>query len=250
MSFPKWFNLDSLRSGRPAGPGEVPREGLGFVVEIDKQGLAKSCLDEATRMAIVAGVERLVGEESPDVLYQHLSLEVGDGTGLGDRHSCSIADGKDVRRYVALERVRINRYEAQFVSQSGGSGHELGSTVQRNHYRQIKVDHSFVVGDELTCGAIDLASVELGDEHDTLLLEKAAETMGRYGRGEGTVERRHVGQLDLVSDPRFWKYQSARKQNSSGATGHLIGRSTTLTTSRPPENPSSAAASAVAPSTS
>ena len=33
---------------------------------------------------------------------------------------------------------------------------------------------------------------------------------------------------------RSRKYQSARKQNSSGATGHLIGMSTTFTTTRPP----------------
>jgi hypothetical protein len=33
--------------------------------------------------------------------------------------------------------------------------------------------------------------------------------------------------------PRSVKYQSARKQNSSGATGHLIGMSTTLTTMPP-----------------
>jgi hypothetical protein len=44
------------------------------------------------------------------------------------------------------------------------------------------------------------------------------------------------------------KYQSARKANSSGATGHLIGMSTGLITSRPPSNRSSAARSFVAPS--
>ena len=36
--------------------------------------------------------------------------------------------------------------------------------------------------------------------------------------------------------PRSVKYQSARKQNSSGATGHLIGMSTTFTTIGPPVN--------------
>jgi hypothetical protein len=45
--------------------------------------------------------------------------------------------------------------------------------------------------------------------------------------------------------PRSAKYQSARKQNSSGATGHLIGMSTTFTTSRP--KVASAASSAAAP---
>ena len=34
--------------------------------------------------------------------------------------------------------------------------------------------------------------------------------------------------------PRSRRYQSARKANSSGATGHLIGMSTRFTTSRPP----------------
>ena len=50
--------------------------------------------------------------------------------------------------------------------------------------------------------------------------------------------------------PRSWKYESARKQNSSGATGHLIGISTTFTTSRPESKRASFFASAVAPTRS
>jgi hypothetical protein len=48
--------------------------------------------------------------------------------------------------------------------------------------------------------------------------------------------------------PRARKYASARNVNSNGATGHLIGMSTMCTTSRPPVNSRSAAASATAPS--
>ena len=48
--------------------------------------------------------------------------------------------------------------------------------------------------------------------------------------------------------PRSVKYQSARKQNSSGATGHLIGMSTTFTTRRPRSKVANAAPSAAAPS--
>jgi hypothetical protein len=46
---------------------------------------------------------------------------------------------------------------------------------------------------------------------------------------------------------RRWKSPSARKQNSSGATGHLMGMSTTLTTRRPSSTSASASASAVCP---
>ena len=50
--------------------------------------------------------------------------------------------------------------------------------------------------------------------------------------------------------PRSRRYQSARKQNSSGATGHLIGMSTGLITSRPRSKRRSASRSAVADSSS
>ena len=48
--------------------------------------------------------------------------------------------------------------------------------------------------------------------------------------------------------PRSRRNQSARKANSSGATGHLIGMSTRFTTSRPPSKCSSTPCSAWAPS--
>jgi hypothetical protein len=47
--------------------------------------------------------------------------------------------------------------------------------------------------------------------------------------------------------PRWRKYQSARKQNSSAATGHLIGGSTVLTTSRPRSKDASASRNTLAP---
>ena len=74
----------------------------------------------------------------------------------------------------------------------------------------------------------------------------AGRRAGRRGRlGERRVERCHEGEVDPVRMPRLRKCQSARKQNSSGATGHLIGRSTKLTTRRPESNRSSASRRAV-----
>ncbi len=73
-----------------------------------------------------------------------------------------------------------------------------------------------------------------------------AEAPAGHRLGEGPVERGHVGDARPGrACPCCWKNQSARKQNSSGATGHLIGISTTLTTRRPPSNHSSASARAV-----
>jgi hypothetical protein len=54
--------------------------------------------------------------------------------------------------------------------------------------------------------------------------------------------------LPAARTPRWRMYQSARKQNSSGVTGHLTGMSTTFTTSRPAVNRSSARCRATAPS--
>ena len=48
--------------------------------------------------------------------------------------------------------------------------------------------------------------------------------------------------------PRRRKWSSARKANSSGATGHLIGMSVMCTTSRPPSKCRRARSSATAPS--
>src|SRR6266508_5493004 len=61
---------------------EVARQRLGLVVEVDQQCLVEAGLDETVGVAVVARVELLVGEETRDVLGQHLRLEVGDRAGF------------------------------------------------------------------------------------------------------------------------------------------------------------------------
>src|SRR6266545_5306341 len=63
---------------QPECGGEVAGERLGLVVEVDQQRLMEAGLDEAVGVAVVAGVELLVGEVAGDVLGQHLGLEVRD----------------------------------------------------------------------------------------------------------------------------------------------------------------------------
>ena len=185
-----------------------------------------------------------------DVLDERLALEVGDRTGLRGGHVGGVADDEDVRRGLRLQRVLVGRHEVELVAETRRAADVRGAAVQRDDDGEIERDLAAVVADEPAAGAVDLAGVELGDELDALARRasrRAARTaIGLVNAPSSGVD---VGDLRPGRGCRArWKYQSARKQNSSGATGHLIGMSTTLTTSRPPSKVASAAPSAAAPS--
>ncbi len=72
--------------------------------------------------------------------------------------------------------------------------------MERDGDEEIERHFALVVGDEATAGAVDLAGVELGDEVDVLLREQPAERLRRDRLRERGIERRHVGDVDVVTD--------------------------------------------------
>lgn len=72
--------------------------------------------------------------------------------------------------------------------------------MEGHDHGEVERHLSVVVGDQPPASAVDGARVELRDEADTLLAEQAAERARGHRLGEGTVERRHVGELDVLAD--------------------------------------------------
>ncbi len=76
-------------------------------------------LDEAVRVTVETVLEWLAREESPDVVRQHLGLEVRDGARLRRRHVRRVADREDVLLRRRLQCSRIGRNEAEVVPEPG-----------------------------------------------------------------------------------------------------------------------------------
>src|SRR5581483_4578167 len=129
-----------------------------------------------------------------------------------------------------LQRVLVRGHEVQVVAETGGPTDVCRATVQRHDDGEIEGHLAFVVRHEPSTSPV-LNSV-------TSSMPRSASIPPSCADATGFVKAPSSG-VTYVSCtasrmPRSWKYQSARKQNSSGATGHLIGMSTTLTTIRPP----------------
>ena len=106
-----------FHEGKPDRSRVVSGQRFGLVVEVDEQGLGRTGLDEAVRVTVKGCVEALPVEEVLNVLDQHLSFEVGHGTGLRGRECRRVAEGEHVGRSLRLQRVFVNRYEAEFVAE-------------------------------------------------------------------------------------------------------------------------------------
>ena len=191
--------------------GIVSGERLGVVVEVDQQGLAGAGLDEAVGVAVESGGQRLPGQEAADIAGQDVALEVGDGTRLGRRHVGRVAQGKHIGLGCRLERARVNRDEAEFVTEPGRVLDIGGPAVQRDDHGQVERHHALVIGDQPACrmmprracpdGArLDGAGVELGHQVDALVRQQAAELLIADGFGEGAIQGRDVGQVHPVAD--------------------------------------------------
>ena len=129
---------------------------------------------------------------SPSKCVTEPALEVGTLVGVADR--------EDVRRHLRLQRVRIGGDEAELVAEPGRAADVRGAAVQRDRDQQVEGDLALVPADEPPAGAVDLAGGELGHQRDALLGEQPGEMLGGDGLGERAVERRDVGQLDVVAD--------------------------------------------------
>ena len=146
-----------LLQQRQPDPGRiVAGKRLGVVVEVDEQRLVEAGLDEAVRVAVEAGVERLAVEEAPQVLDQHLAFEVGDRPGLRRRHTGRVADREHVRRDLGLQGVLVDLDEAELVAEARRAAHVRGAAVQRYDDGEVEGHLALVVGDELAALAVDL----------------------------------------------------------------------------------------------
>ena len=169
-------------------------------------------------------------------------LEVGDGAGLRGRQVGRVAEREHVRRRRSSAACACRWGRSRARRRGPASARRTaappcsGTVTSRS-----KSSSRAVVGGELAADPVDLAGVELGHELDLLLAEQPGQVLGGDRLGEGSRRAASRSTSSVRSRmPRSRRYQSARKANSSGATGHLIGMSTTFTTSRPPSKRSSA----------
>ncbi len=156
-------------------------------------------LDEAVRVPVEAILERLAGEVPPDVLCEHLGLEMGDGARLRGRHVGRVADGEDVRLRSRLQGARVSADEAEVVAEAGRALDVRRAAVERHRDEQVEGHLAVVVAHEPSAGAVHLARRELRDEPDALGGQKAGQLLGRDRLRERAVERRDERQLDVVA---------------------------------------------------
>ena len=89
--------------------------------------------------------------------------------------------------------------ERQLVTQTRGLD-ELGTHVGGNGDEEVEGDLPLIPGLEHLALIVHLGGVELADHVDLPILEQVAESLGGDGLGEGTIQRCHIGDLDLISD--------------------------------------------------
>ncbi len=92
--------------------------------------------------------------------------------------------------------------------------------MQRDDNGEVEGDLATVVADQPSAGAVDLAGVELGDQLDSPLRQHPAEMLGSDGLRERTVERRRVGDVDLIADAALGEVpvgQEAELERCDGA---------------------------------
>ena len=87
--------------------------------------------------------------------------------------------------------------EGQLVAQARVLD-ELSSHVGRNGDEHVERDLPLIPGLEDFAVGVHLRGVELADDSDPPLIEHVTESLGGDGLGEGTIQRCHVGDLDLV----------------------------------------------------
>ena len=185
---------------QPDPAGEPPGKRLSVVVEVDEQRLARPAFYEAVGVPVERRVQRLAREVPGDVPRDDLALEVGHRACLGRGNVGGVADHEHVRPRLGLQGPLVREHEAELVAKAGRA-FDIGlAAVQRDHDRQVERDLTAVVGDELPARAVYLAGVELRDDADAHVLEQPAELTVAHGLGERPVERRDVGQVDLVPD--------------------------------------------------
>src|SRR5215472_12325480 len=105
---------------RQTGPAREPAGNrLGVVVVVDEQRLAVPAFDEAVGVAVIASAQRPPVEEAADVADQGLALEVGDRACLGRPDAGGVADDKNIRADLGLERPLVAGHEPKRVPQTG-----------------------------------------------------------------------------------------------------------------------------------
>ncbi len=217
-------------------PGQrvVAGQGLHIVIEVDQQPLAEARLDETVGVAVVG----------------RIGCPAHPGTAGSSARSSRRRSGRPSRSWtwavtrrhpitktfecvMRQEAVLVHGDVVQFVAHAR-PGQQLVTLVQRHRHQQVILELRLVVVDELLRILIDVLHQELRHHLDALPLQDVAQILGGDGLGEGARQRSGVDELHPVPDALLVEEPVGQHDELERATGHLMGFSTTFSTSRPP----------------
>ena len=97
--------------------GELPRQRLCVVVEVDEHGLLATGLDEAVRVTVELVSHLAACHELQEVVEEDVHLEVGYRPGLGCRDVVGVAEREDVGVGLRLLGELVDRDEVHIVAE-------------------------------------------------------------------------------------------------------------------------------------
>ncbi|MPM62456.1 hypothetical protein SDC9_109328 [bioreactor metagenome] len=171
---------------------------LGVVVEVEQQRLAAAGLDEAVGVAVELVRHRPAVDHGEEVRDERLDGEVGHRAGLRGRDVARVAQHEDVVVRRGPQRVLVHRDEAALVAQPRVE-HVLLAGVQRDGHQQVERQLPAVVRDQHLAVVVDPLQGEVRGEPDRALLQQVTEVTRGDRLGERPVQRRDVGDVDLVT---------------------------------------------------
>ena len=101
--------------------------------------------------------------------------------------------------YAVDSRVCLSTGDVVQLVAETGAGDEVGAHVQRDGHQQVEGHLALVHRDQGLRLGIDAVDHEVGLERDVALREHPAEVLRGDRFGERALQRRHVGDLDLVA---------------------------------------------------